>query len=782
MRITPLALAASLLATRRHGERRRDACLRTQRAGCGGSGAQHQAAAVPRGEAARRLPIVLQADSLRSQARPGETVAEGHVEFRRGELSINADRLSYDTPEDLASARGHVRVVHEGAVYSGPELELRVQRFEGYFLEPQYEFTKVGAGGRADRIDFLGETRSRATNASYTSCPRDGPEEPAWVLRARSVSLDLDANEGVAEGAVLRFLGTPILALPTLSFPLTDARKSGWLPPSINIDNRSGIELAVPYYWNIAPNRDATIVPRVLTRRGLGLDTEFRYLEPTDTGRVLLEWLPQDRVTGGSREALTWSHLGQLQGGLDYRAELARVSDDDWWKDFPNAERSFTARLLPLRLALERPFHTSQGEGEAYLRTLRWQVLQATDSYIAAPYERQAQLGVRLGGGVGDWRYALETEYNRFTLPNSQATDSGRYTGDRLHLVGNVSRPVREPGWWVVPRLSINAAGYFQGNAAGPRAAVVEQGSRAIPTFSIDGGLELERDTSFFGRPLQQTLEPRLLYVNTPYRAQSQFPNYDSAARDFSFASMYATSVFSGVDRVSDGHQLTAGLTSRLVDSVSGAEAFNLTLVQRYLFRSQRVSAQADGTPDGEPLTQRWSDVLLGGSTSVLPGWALDASVQYSPDLRRTVRSTVAARWSPGPYRTLSATYRLLRGSSEQLELGWQWPVYKSERKGAGGCGGAYYAVGRVNYSLSDSRVTDSVLGVEYDAGCWIGRFVAERLSTGRSEATTRLMLQLELVGLSRIGSNPLKVLKENIPGYRLLRDDTRGAAPPEDR
>ncbi|MDP1648922.1 MAG: LPS assembly protein LptD [Rubrivivax sp.] len=781
MRITPLALAASLLAS--GGMASGDDTLPAS--------APRPAAVVlepstglqplPRGEAARRLPIVLQADSIRSQPDLA-TVAEGRVEFRRGELLINADRLSYDTPQDLASARGHVRVVRDGAVYSGPELELRVQRFEGFFLEPEYEFTQIGAGGRADRIDFLGPTRSRATNASYTSCPRGGPEEPDWVLRARSVRLDFDANEGIAEGAVLRFLGTPIVALPILSFPLTDARKSGWLPPSVNIDNRSGVELAVPYYWNIAPNRDATIVPRIITRRGLGLDTEFRYLEPAYQGNVLLEWLPQDRIAGRSREALSWAHLGQLRGGLVYRADLARVSDDDWWKDFPNAGRSFTPRLLPLRLALERPFEMPTGEGEAYLRTLRWQVLQAPDSFIAAPYERSAQLGVRLGGGTSGWRYAMETEVNRYTLPHGQAASSGRYTGDRAHLVANLSRPLREPGWWLVPRLSVNAASYFKGNEPAPAVAVVQQGSRVIPTFSIDAGLELERDTSFFGRALQQTLEPRLLYVNTPYRAQSQFPNYDSAARDFSFVSIYAANAFSGVDRVSDAHQLTAGVTTRLVDTASGAEAFNLTLVQRYLFRPQRVAPQADGTPDGEPLTQRFSDLLLVGSTSVLPGWALDATVQYSPDLQRAVRSIVAARWSPGPYRTLSSTYRLARGLSEQLELGWQWPVYRSAGKGRGACSGSLYSVGRVNYSLNDSRITDAVFGVEYDAGCWIGRLVAERLSTGRSEATTRLLVQLELVGLSRIGSNPLKVLKDNIPGYRLLRDDSRGAAPLEDR
>jgi LPS-assembly protein len=771
MRITALAVAASLLACSGAANGEGAPLTATPQAATAGLQPSTRLQPPPRGEAERLLPIVLQADRVSSQL-DQETVAEGHVVLSRGGLLINADRLSYDMPQDLASARGHVRIERDGAVYSGPALELRVQRFEGYFLEPAYEFTQLGAGGRADRVDFIDSARSRATNATYTSCPRDGPDEPDWVLRARNVELDFDANEGIAEGAVLRFLGIPILALPVLSFPLTDARKSGWLPPSINVDSRSGVELAVPYYWNIAPNRDATVTPRIITRRGLAVDGEFRYLEPAYQGAALLEWLPQDRLSGTSREALRWSHLGQLGGGVRFSADLARVSDDDWWKDFPSSERSFLPRLLPLRLALERPFQTPGGAGEAYLRTLRWQVLQAADSLIAAPYQRSAQLGARMGGGVGGWRYALETEYNSFTLPGNEATPGLRTTGDRAHLVGSVSRPWREPGWWVVPRLSVNAASYFNNASSIPLIADAAQGSRVIPTFSIDSGLELERETSFFGRQLLQTLEPRLLYANTPFREQRRFPNYDSAARDFNYVSIYAPNSFSGIDRVSDGHQLTAGLTTRLVDPATGADAFNLTLMQRYLFRPQQVTAQADGTPDGEPLIQRFSDLLLVGSTSVLPGWALDASVQYNPDIQRSVRTIASARWSPGPFRTIGTTYRFSRGLAEQVELGWQWPVYGSARNAAGGCGGTLYSVGRVSYSLKDSRVIDSVLGAEYDAGCWIGRLVAERLSTGRSEATTRLMLQLELVGLSRLGSNPLQVLKDNIPGYRLLRED----------
>jgi LPS-assembly protein len=220
-----------------------------------------------------------------------------------------------------------------------------------------------------------------------------------------------------------------------------------------------------------------------------------------------------------------------------------------------------------------------------------------------------------------------------------------------------------------------------------------------------------------------------------------------------------------------------------VLDADTGAETLRLGLVQRYLFRDQRI------TPDGNVFTQRFSDVLLLGSTTLVPSMTLDASVQYSPDIGRTVRSIVGVRYSPGPFRTVGATYRFARALNEQVELAWQWPVYGPTAKGAevnrldpaGSCTGSWYSVGRINYSTRDSRVTDSVVGLEYDSGCWIGRVVAERLSTGRSEATTRLAVQLELVGLSRLslGSNPLQVLKDNIPGYRLLRDERGSQSTP---
>jgi len=217
-------------------------------------------------------------------------------------------------------------------------------------------------------------------------------------------------------------------------------------------------------------------------------------------------------------------------------------------------------------------------------------------------------------------------------------------------------------------------------------------------------------------------------------------------------------------------------------------------VVQRVRFADQRV------TPEGPPQTRRFSDVLVAGATTLIPQWTLEASAQYDPDQRELARIIAGMRYSPGPFRTANLIYRQTRQTTlqsqqvEQVEVGWQWPLFgrtpaeverawpglgaSSVSSGGGNCSGSLYSVGRVNYSIKDSRVTNALIGLEYDAGCWIGRVLAERVSTGPSDATTRVMLQLELVGLSRLGTNPLQLLKDNIPGYQLLRDNRSAPAP----
>jgi len=734
----------------------------------------------PRGDAARRLPIILNAQTVTGSP-DLDAVAEGNAEFRRGGMKISADRLRYEQAEDLATASGNVRVSRDGNVYTGPELQLKVQRFEGFFLSPTYHFARTDAGGSAQRIDFLDEQRAVATAATYTSCPADGSGDPAWLLTTDKVHLDFGTNTGIAEGAVLRFYGVPILAAPRMSFPLSDARKSGWLPPNIGLDSKSGLQFSIPYYWNIAPNRDATFTPQISSRRGPSLESEFRYLEPNYSGDAKLNLMPNDRVTGSERYALAANHESDFGNRLQLKMHVLRVSDDDYWKDFPrDLSTSITPRLLASDFQINRPF----GDWSTYARVQKWQVLQTLDpaTRIEAPYERAPQIGARYGARVGPGlEVGFETEFNRFTNPTN-ASLTPRPSGDRVHALGSVAWPYATPGWTLTPKLSFNAASYSIDQPLGSSAPAAANGSRIIPTLSLDSAWVFERDTRFLGKALRQTLEPRLLYVNTPYRDQSGLPNFDAYAKDFNFDSIFTDNAFSGVDRVSDAHQVTAGVTTRFIDAETGAERLRLGLAQRYLLRDQLV------TPDAQPLTRRFSDLLLLASTTVIPSWTLDSSVQYTPDGNRVTRSVVSARYSPGPYRTISTTYRLTRGLSEQVELGWQWPLYgptpdaaraerRSNGEGGGNCKGSWYGVGRINYSTLERRLVDAIVGVEYDAGCWIGRLVATRQSTGLSEATTRLLFQLELVGLSRLGSNPLQVLKDNIPGYKLLREG-RAVAP----
>lgn len=737
---------------------------------------------------AARPALVLQARRIQGQL-DQQAIADGEAELRYGELLLRADRFSYDMSSDAVQADGHVEISRDGNRVRGPSLNLFVQRFEGEFLQPSYFFSQTAAGGQASRLKFLGAKKMRAEAATYSSCPivEGDAAEPAWQLSASSLNMDFESGEGVANGAVLRFQGVPILAAPALSFPLGGQRKSGWLPPNISLDSRSGFELGLPYYWNLAPQRDATLTPFLMTRRGPGLDSEFRYLEAEHRGEINLAWLPHDRVAGRGRWALNLQNQGELGRGWQYKLGAERVSDDDYWKDLPRRIDSATPRLLAGTLQLERRRELGWGEATAYARVQRWQLLQGIDpsSQFASPYQRSPQLGLRVTSqgdegvlsGYLPWgrrsrlEGSVELEYNRFDLPG-EALATQTQTGARVHLLGHLSLPMGGAAWWLIPKLNLNAASYSvdQPLATGRRSA-----SRSVPGFSLDHGWVFERESSLGGRALLQTLEPRLLYVNTAYRDQSALPNFDAAPKDFNFDSIYAENQFSGVDRVSDAHQLTVGATSRWLDANQGEELLRLGLVQRLLFSDQRI------TPDGQPLTQRASDLLLLGAAHLARQWWLEGSLQYNAETNKAARSVLRARYSPGPLRTVSTAYRLARGQSEQLELAWQWPLYGAEaartsRAGAsssgGSCKGAWYSAGRLQYSLRDKRFTDSVLGLEYDAGCWIVRVGAERLSTGRSEANTRLLLQLELVGLSRLGSNALKVLRDNIPGYRPLNSE----------
>ena len=723
-----------------------------------------------------QLPVFVSGDRVSGQTDLNATI-EGNAELRRGDTVIRADRMDYDVPEDLAKARGQVRINRAGNVYEGSALELRVDAFEGFFSDARYRFLATQAHGESTRLDFIDKDRAVVHNATYTTCERgnEASWEPDWVLRARTIRIDNEESVGTAEDAVLEFKGVSVLPIPYITFPLSDKRKSGLLPPTVALDSRDGVAYSQPYYWNIAPNRDATLRAALMTKRGANLGGEFRYLEPSYSGQVSGDIMPSDRLRDRMRWGFSGQHNGSFAtgiGAVGLNINVNRVSDDNYWRDFGRLSEPLRQRLLPGDASLS----WGGNDMTAVVRTLKWQTLQDVTAPIVPPYDRLPQLQWRyvpsqLGGGFDA---TVELDTTRFQAARAL---TGQPNADRSYAMAQISRPFLSPGGFITPRMQLHATTYQFDTALsnGARSA-----SRTLPTFSLDSGLVFERDAQYFGRSFLQTLEPRAFYTYTPYRDQSRLPVYDTAANDFNFATIYTENAFGGNDRIADNNLLTLGVTTRLLDAQSGAEAARFGIAQRVRFSDQQVTL-----PGGAPVSERLSDLLLGAGISWTPQWGFDSTVQYNPKTRRSIRSTIGARYSPGNYRTVSAAYRLQRGTSEQIDIGWQWPVNdlwgdkgKDLGPGRGQGGGRWYTVGRLNYSLQDRKLVDTVVGLEYDSCCWIGRVVLERLQSGVATSNTRLLFQIEFVGFSRLslGSSPLETFKQNVPRYQNLRDQV---APP---
>ncbi len=704
-----------------------------------------------------------------------ETVVQGDAVLRRRDMVIKAYRLDYDQPSDLAKASGNVLVNRAGNVYAGPLLELKLDTFEGFFIQPRYFFLNNGAHGEADRVDFIDEQRTIISNASFTTCRRlPGPSwMPDWILRATTIRMDTEEDVGTAEGALLSFKGVPLLPIPYLSFPLSDRRKSGFLPPTLGLDNVNGAEVAVPYYWDIAPNRDATFTPTLMSKRGLNVGSEMRYLEADYSGQLRLDIMLADQLRDSNRWGLAYTHQATIKNSLTNHVtdgdavlnlNLNRVSDDNYWRDFTRTSSSLTQRLLSNDASLS----WSRGNFTNSVRTLKWQTLQDVTAPITPPYDRMPQLVTRYDGYNGDgFNYSVTADYTRFQADGAL---TGQPNAQRAFSMMQISHPWTAAAGFISPKLQLHATVYQFDTSTGNGS---DTANRMLPTFSLDSGLVFERDTSYFGKVFRQTLEPRAFYVNTPYRDQSQLPNYDSGATDFNFASVYTENAFVGNDRISDSNLLTLGATTRLLDPTSGAEAARFGIAQRLRFKDQNVTL-----PGGTTVADRLSDLLLGASLNWDPSWAFDSTVQFNPKTEQSVRSTIGARYNPSNYRTVTAAYRYQRDSSEQLDVGWQWPLNdlwgdRGQDLGSGGGQGMgrWYSVGRLNYSLNERKLVDAIIGFEYDAGCWLGRAVLEQLQTSTSSATQRIMFQLEFVGFTRLGVSPLKTLKDNIAGYQYLRE-----------
>jgi LPS-assembly protein len=676
-------------------------------------------------------------------------VATGNVTLRQLGVTVRADRVDYHSDEQRAIATGHVILEREGDIARGPRLDYHLDTDTGEMETPIFEFPKTpdrrtSSRGQANRALLEEDRKSRLFDAEYTSCP--APRDD-WFIRTHELEIDTTRNVATSSATSLFFLGMPILYLPYMTFALDNKRRSGFLAPTFGTSGQSGFEASLPYYWNIAPNMDATLTPKIFTKRGEQLGTEFRYLFPKFSGEFDTEFLPNDKIRQIDRYFLGWRHAQQLAWpGWSVSVNAQKVSDDNYFRDLTTKIALTSQTNLPRDAILAY----NNDVWSVLARVLGYQTLEDPLNSVPIPYNILPQLlasGAKQNVYGFDWAWVNElSNFRHPVLPN----------GQRFITNPSVSYPMRESYGYIIPKLGYNFTRYnMDSNSAGLQSA-----SRALPITSLDAGLFFERPTTWGNRAFTQTLEPRLFYLDVPFRDQSKLPNFTTAESDFNFQRIFAENRLVGGDRIGDANELTLAVASRMIETETGLERFKAGIGQVYYFRPPRVSINET------PTSNKTSDILGFASSQMSPSVSVDAGLQYTPNLSRSEKLTFGARYSPQPGSIVNAAYRYARGIDDptnpslagiqQVDVSTQWPILRSVNM-----------LARWNWSIKDRKLLEGLAGFEYNAGCWQVRAVAHRFITATQTYSTSFQIQLELSGLSRIGINPLETIRQNISGYR---------------
>jgi LPS-assembly protein len=702
-------------------------------------------------EAQDATPAFVNAQHIEGK-KDNQILATGDAELRKQGQVIFADRLLYkqDTREVIAD--GSVRVEQGGDVMTGPHLELNLDSNIGDMAQPKFFLGENSARGSANALHMAGKENYTLSHVSYTTCPAGDDD---WLLKMSELDIDRSTHVGEARNAYVEFKGLPILYTPWMDFALNDNRKTGFLSPIFGSTTKGGSEVTLPFYWNIAPNYDATFSPRAMTKRGLLLGNEFRYMQPKYTGKMEVDVLPGDQLTGTTRSHLVLQHMQNLGNGFRGSINVNRVSDNAYFRDLSTTVTD-TSQVNLLR---EGVLSYGGGWWNSSLRVQSYQTLQDPAAPVAIPYRRMPQITLGAHKSVDGGAFTFAGEYVDFAHPTL-------VNGQRLVLYPSVSYPLlSDPAYYLTPKVGLHHTEYQLG--VNNTANLPASATRTLPIFSVDSGVTLERDWSFVGEDFVQTLEPRVYYVYIPYQDQSKLPNFDSAQAAFNFAQIFTENRFYGSDRIGDANQVTAGVTTRFLDPKSGVERLRLQLGQRFSLSTPRVNLVAPTVNTNK------SDILLAASGRLTRTLTLNSLYQYNPTLSHSEMFNTAVRYKPESGKVLNLGYRFTRASYDQngvlqqspirqIDMSEQWPLY-----------GRWHSVASWNYSLQEKRLLEGLLGLEYNEKCWTIRLVAQRFTTATFQASTGFFVQLELNDLIQVGSNPLDALHQSIPGYTKLNQSS---------
>jgi len=723
---------------------------------------------------------------------------KGRAQIRRNGAVLKADEITYDPDTDIADLIGNAELSKGNVTFRGPSGQFKVDAREGAMETPTYELRDSRGSGKAKKLTIEGPDIFVFDRATYTTCT---PENMDWYFTVSNLEIDNEQKEMVGTHGVMHFFDVPIAYVPYFTAPTGGQRRSGILAPVAGYNSNNGLDITQPYYVNIAPNRDLLLLPRYMNRRGTMLGAQYRFLDTKYSGTLAGEFLPYDKQTGTDRWKYDWQQRQVFSGGVgpggvplpgswSGYANVARVSDNLYPTQFSQSIAGAVTNQFRQEVGTSKGLTGGLSNWVVSARAMTFQTLQPDPTVtVQAPYNVLPNITAAYNNRLtpaaasSNGKYVtlpsgpattFSTDFTRFAYNiqgNLAATAPGVYSqADRTVVKGAVALPQVTPGYYITPKVSFQSNTYNATPFTNIGAAPVQ--GFTIPTFSLDSGLAFEREAAelkgFFGRDMLLTMEPRAFYVYTPYQNQAQTPVFDSAEAGFGVSQIFSENTFIGNDRIADRNAATLGMTSRIIEANTGAERANVTLAQQQQFSGQRVGLNGNIV---NPST--YSDTLGSGSVRLLGNFSADMFGQYNTQLSKFVQTTVGGSWRPTPGRNLNFGYRNVWSppvqaslqnnqaftpaatTTNQYNISGQWPLTRE-----------ISALGRWGYDALTTKTLNTLVGLEWTRDCWTFRGAYSQMVNTSQLTTTQVLFQIEFRGFASAGSNPVDIMRLNVPGY----------------
>ncbi len=674
---------------------------------------------LPRAPDRTDAPLVIFARYLdASNNAQGE--ARENVEIFRADQHIATERILYDPATEVVTIPDAVEYDDQQVWIKGQDATYDFLQEEGRFSIIDYGLTGSSANGKADHIELIGGHTSQLYGLVYSTCPS---EKPDWLLEAKELELRHEQGMGVARGAKLTFKGVPILYAPYFTFPIDDRRKSGFLYPGLGNTNDNGLEISVPWYWNIAPNQDATLEPHYYTNRGFMLSGDYRFITRRTGGNFKFDYMPDDRKTDEARHHYRLEHRTRPWKHWRTGIVLDRVSDDEYFQDFGSSLHQTSLQFLYSSATLK-------GVGRYWNFEALVDNFQVIDDSVKPqnePYRRLPRIAFWMDRpfGPNGMAFRLESELVYFDR------DSG-VTGARLDLLPSIYWEKYTNWGFIKPSAGYRYTSYDLDRMA---SGLDESPSRGTSIISLDTGMFFDR---FNSNGSTQTLEPRLFYLYVPYEQQAGLPRFDTGEFTFGFSQLFNTNRFTGADRQGDANQISLALSTRNYDSENGDELWSLNLGQIIYLDPLRVQLAEEAE-----FSQDYSPFIAEFHWHTFSRLSLRTGVQWDWDRSQLDVGSFGMSYTGRGGKRASFDYRFRRDRVDQFDLRAFWPINERWR-----------VLSRVNYSFAENDLLEFQAGVEYESCCWAIRTVYRRYLKNRDgDYRNGIFLELNLKGLASIGT-----------------------------